>query len=189
MLLGMNKVDYYWRFPIKLPFSWNIIINCCLQPCWLPPWLPPWWVTSKGRFQVLDRSSNSFTIILSAFNTLELLTLGRNNLLLPFFKIGKEKIALTSWFKKWQKTFYPLFSKQSWKMWQTITQLNLECCIYSHLCHADLASLSCKVKLRVQSIKRVKRHNPILASFIRSSVRTWKIWIVQASPMVCWPMF
>ena len=27
-----------------------------------------------------------------------------------------------------------------------------------------------------------KRHSPILANFIRSSVRTWKIWIVQASP-------
>ena len=102
------------------------------------------------------------TIILSAFNTLELLTLSRNNLLLPFFKIGKEKIALTLWFKKWQKTFYSLFSKQSWKMWQTITQLNLECCIYSHWCHADLASLSCKVKLRVQSIKRVKRRRRVL---------------------------
>ena len=25
-------------------------------------------------------------------------------------------------------------------------------------------------------------HNPILANFIRSNVRTWKIWIVQASP-------
>ena len=25
-------------------------------------------------------------------------------------------------------------------------------------------------------------HNPILANFLRSNVRTWKIWIVQASP-------
>ena len=45
------------------------------------------------------------SIILSAFNTLELLTLSRNNLFQPFFKIRKEKIALTFWFKKWQKNF------------------------------------------------------------------------------------
>ena len=102
------------------------------------------------------------SIILSAFNTLEWLTLSRNNLLLPFFKIGKEKITLSFWFKKWQKTFYPLFSKQSWKMWQIIIQLNLECCIYSHWCHADLASLSYIVKLRVQSIKRVKERRRVL---------------------------
>ena len=45
---------------------------------------------------------------------------------------------------------------------QTITQLNLECCIYSLKCNADLASLSCKVKLRVQSIKIVKRRRRVL---------------------------
>ena len=56
-LVGCHGGDY-WRFPIKLPFSWNILTYCCLQPCWLPPWLPSWWVTAKGRFQVLGRSSN-----------------------------------------------------------------------------------------------------------------------------------